>query len=76
MAEKSITHYIVRMEKEKIHYDLKDLEVDRITIFDLDEDTKRPLLYQAYNGGREVVEEKSYFLYQTKKRTHVFRQVL
>ena len=49
------TFYDRYTQKRKVHYDLNDLEVQKVTVFQFDEETQNGLLYQAYNGGQRAV---------------------
>ena len=50
-------------------YNIEDLEVKKVTVFDFDEKSKADLLYQAYNGGSSIVSSKlsAYIIHQRSK---------
>lgn len=47
-----------RDHKTKRTYDVKNLEINKIKLYDIDIDDKWYLLYKAYNGGVSVVKDK------------------
>ena len=47
-----------RNHNEKRTYDIKDLEVNKVKLYDITTDDKWDLLYKAYNGGVSVVGDK------------------
>ena len=42
----------------KRKYNIQDLKIQKITVFDMNESTQWDLLYQAYNGGISVVDDE------------------
>lgn len=53
--------------KSKRGYDIKDLEVRKVKLYDIDVDDKWDLLYKAYNGGSTVVRDKMQTFIEVEK---------
>ncbi len=47
-----------RNHREKRSYNINDLKIRKVKIYDINQDDKWQLIYQAYNGGTSVITDK------------------